>query len=333
MGMEVERFTEHRRTLFGIAYRMLGSATEADDIVQEAYLRARSAHEIPAAPGPWLATIVTRLCLDVLKSARARRETYVGTWLPEPVLTGEVVDLGARVSPLLGGADVDALEPGARLDAAESVSMALLVLLETLSPLERAAFVLRDVFDWEFDAIAAALERTPSTCRQLVHRARQHIASGQPRFRATEAERQRLLGAFVQALSEGDASKLASLFADDVVASSDGGGKVKAARRDVIGPDRVSRLLIGLGRLGAQAGMLFEFCSVNGGPALLLREHGRLVAVLGIEVSPAGASLIWMLRNPDKLGRLEATLAAEAGATLDGSREVERVGRGGELLN
>lgn len=296
--LSAERFTEHRRTLFGIAYRMLGSAAEADDVLQEAYLRARSATEAPAAPGPWLATIVTRLCLDVLKSARARRESYVGPWLPEPVLTDELLGLGPEP------------DPSARVDAAESVSMALLVLLESLSPLERAAFVLRDVFDWEFDAIGAALERSPTACRQLVHRARERVAARQPRFRATEAERQRLLGALLAALQQGDAGALAALLAEDITATSDGGGKAKAARRVIRGRDHVARFLAGMAKRGASAGAEVTLASVNGGAALIVREEGRLATVIGFEVSPSGTSAIWLVRNPDKLARLSARLSA-----------------------
>ncbi|EYF07641.1 RNA polymerase sigma factor SigJ [Chondromyces apiculatus] len=312
MGLAAEHFTEHRRTLFGIAYRMLGSAAEAEDVLQDAYLRAASAKEPPDAPGPWLAVIVTRLCLDVLRSARARREAYVGTWLPEPVLTAEVLDIDPAPSGLHAGSLHAPSPPGARLDAAESVSMALLVLLETLSPLERAALVLRDVFDWEFDAIATALERSPATCRQLVHRARQHLAARQPRFRATEAEQQRLFHAFLQALAAGDAEALAPLLAADVVAMSDGGGKARAALRDITGRDRVSRFLAGTARKGAAEGFAVTLASLNGGPAFLGHLGGQLVVALGFEVTPEGASLVWMMRNPDKLSRLHERLAAAA---------------------
>jgi RNA polymerase sigma-70 factor, ECF subfamily len=314
MDIAADHFMEHRRALFGIAYRMLGSAADAEDVLQEAYLRARAAPAPPAAPGPYLATIVTRLCLDVLKSARARRETYVGPWLPEPVLTGELMDLEPAGEPSAWRA-LDASHtpsPSARLDATESASMALLVLLETLSPLERAAFVLRDVFDWEFEAIGAALERSPAACRQLVHRARQNVAARQTRFRATEAERQRLFHAFLRALEGGDAGALAVLLAQDVIATSDSGGKAQSARRHVLGRDRVSRFLLGLSQKGASAGVRFDVTSINGGPALLMREAGRLVTVLGTEITEAGASLVWIMRNPDKLARLAAKLAAAA---------------------
>lgn len=312
VAIAAESFVAHRRTLFGIAYRMLGSAAEAEDVVQEAYLRARAAAAPPEAPGPYLATIVTRLCLDVLKSARARREAYVGPWLPEPVLSDELLDGGA-LRGLTGVALEEAESPSARMDRAESVSMALLVLLETLSPLERAALVLRDVFDWEFDAIAAALERSPAACRQLVHRAREHLAARQPRFRATEAERQRLFGAFLEALNAGDAGALAAMLVEGATITADSGGKASAARRVVRGRDHVARFLAGLARKSArEEDLTFAVISVNGGPALLVRQGGEVIYVLGIEVSPAGIDAVWIVRNPDKLGRLAAQLGEPA---------------------
>ncbi|WP_437730797.1 RNA polymerase sigma factor SigJ [Sorangium sp. So ce1335] len=302
-GVSAECFTAHRRSLFGLAYRMLGSAAEAEDVVQEAYLRARAAAEPPDAPAAYLATIVTRLCLDVLKSARARRETYVGPWLPEPVATADLLDGAAAEYPgALGGVE----SPAARMDRVESISMAFLVVLESLSPLERAALILRDVFDWEFGAIAAALGRSPAACRQLVHRARDHVAARQPRFRATEAERQRLFGAFLEAAARGDAGALAAMLAEGASATPDSGGKASAARRVLSGRERVTRYFIGLFQKGA--GATTRIASVNGGPALLVYEGTRLVTAMGLDVSPAGVDAVWIMRNPDKLARLGAAL-------------------------
>lgn len=289
-------FADHRPYLFGIAYRMLGSAAEAEDVLQEAYLRVHASAEPVRAPAAYLATVVTRLCLDVLKSARARRESYVGTWLPEPVLTEQI----AGPAPA---------SPSARMDSVESISLAFLVLLEALSPLERAALVLRDVFDWDFEAIAAALERTPAACRQLVHRGRQHLAARTPRFRATEAERQRLFEAFLAAIQADDADALATMLSTDAVAISDSGGKARAARNTVEGRDRVSKLLRGLARKGGAGGFSeIRFASLNGGPALLGWEGGRLTTVVSIDPSPAGIDRVWFLRNPDKLAHLAAQL-------------------------
>ncbi|WP_437950236.1 RNA polymerase sigma factor SigJ [Sorangium sp. So ce296] len=305
-GVSAECFTAHRRSLFGLAYRMLGSAAEAEDVVQEAYLRARAAGEVPEAPGPYLATIVTRLCLDVLKSARARREAYVGPWLPEPVPTGDLLDVGGAAAGYPGeGAGAES--PAARMDRVESISMAFLVVLESLSPLERAALILRDVFDWEFDALAGALGRSPAACRQLVHRAREHVAARQPRFRATEAERRRLFEAFLDAAARGDAGALAAMLAEGASVTPDSGGKASAARRVLSGRDRITRYLIGLWRKGAGA-IVTRVASVNGAPALLVYEGARLATAVGLDASPAGIDAIWLMRNPDKLARLEAAL-------------------------
>ncbi|XXX73240.1 RNA polymerase sigma factor SigJ [Sorangium sp. So ce134] len=307
-GVSAECFTAHRRSLFGLAYRMLGSAAEAEDVVQEAYLRARAAEEVPEAPGAYLATIVTRLCLDVLKSARARREAYVGPWLPEPVPTGDVLDGGAAAAAYLPGAPAGAESPAARMDRVESISMAFLVVLESLSPLERAALILRDVFDWEFDAVAGALGRSPAACRQLVHRAREHVAARQPRFRATEAERRRLFEAFLDAAARGDAGALAAMLAEGASVTPDSGGKASSARRALSGRDRITRYLIGLWRKGAGASIITRVASVNGAPALLIYEGARLATAIGLDASPAGIDAIWIMRNPDKLARLGAAL-------------------------
>lgn len=284
-----ESFTRHRRHLFGIAYRMLGSAAEADDVLQEAYLRALRAPELPERPVAYLTTIVTRLCLDVLKSARTRRTAYVGPWLPEPVRSEEILSL-------------DGDEPSARIDAAESLSMGFLLLLETLSPLERAALVLRDVFDWDYDDIAAAIERQPATCRQLVLRGRRHLAARQPRFVATEAERQRLFEAFLAAMLAGDEAALTKMLADDATSISDSNGKARAARRVVRGGSRVARLLTGITRKRGAAEV--SLVALNGGPALVARQKGRVTLAMGLDVSFAGIDRVWLVVNPDKLARL-----------------------------
>src|SRR5476649_444212 len=213
---EVDLFQTHRPALFAVAYRMLGSATDAEDVVQDAWLRFDSAQpsDLRSARA-YLTTIVTRLCLDRLKSARATREEYVGPWLPEPVVT-----------------DVRH-EPERSLALAESVTLAFMVLLETLSPEERAVFLLREVFDYEYAEIAAMLDTTPANARQLFHRATARIADRRPRFHEAADEKRRLVARFVSALRDGDAGALTSVLAEDVGFLSDGGGKVPAARRPV----------------------------------------------------------------------------------------------------
>ena len=293
----VDLFQAHRPLLFGVAYRMLGSATDAEDVVQDAWLRYSSA---PAAdvrsPKAYLTTIVTRLCLDRLKSARATRETYVGPWLPEPVATAD--------------------EPGPERSAAlaESVTLAFMLLLETLSPEERAVFLLREVFEHDYADIAAALETTPANCRQLFHRAKARIAEKRPRFRGRVADKLPLVGRFVDALRAGDTDRLASVLADDVGFWSDGGGKALAARRPVHGRDNVAAMLAGFRRLAPSAGInladvALDVGEVNGEPAMLMRIAGRLDSVYTFTIEDHGISAIRVVRNPDKLQFLERQLA------------------------
>src|SRR6266851_5035538 len=225
---EVDLFQAHRSRLFGVAYRMLGSASDAEDVVQDAWLRYSNARPADLrSPAAYLTTIVTRLCLDRLKSARTAREEYVGPWLPEPLVTDE------------------APGPERSVALAESVTLAFMVLLETLSPEERAVFLLREVFDHEYDEIAGMLDTTPANCRQLFHRAKTHLADRRPRFRDAAGEKRPLVSRFVAALRAGDADELMSVLAEDVGFWSDGGGKVLAARRPVFGREQVALMLAG----------------------------------------------------------------------------------------
>src|SRR5882672_8493568 len=225
---EIELFQANRPLLFGVAYRMLGSASDAEDVVQDAWLRYAAAPPSDLrSPKAYLTTIVTRLCLDRLKSARATREEYVGTWLPEPVATG------------------DRHEPEQSVALAESVTLAFMVLLETLSPEERAVFLLREVFDYEYGEIGEMLDTTPANCRQLFHRAKGRIAERKPRFRATLDEKRPLVERFVRAFREGSEEELTRVLAADVGFWSDGGGKVLAARRPVSGREHVVNMLLG----------------------------------------------------------------------------------------
>lgn len=271
-------FTEQRGPLFAIAYRMLGSVAEAEDVLQEAWLRVQKVRvgesatpgepeqAIAREPVALLKTVVVRLCLDQLKSARRAREAYVGPWLPEP-LRQEPAD-GSRADERMG--------------EIESVSMAFLLVLEALSPLERAAFLLREVFDYEFAEIARLLDRSEVSCRQLCHRAREHVAARRSRFHASREQQQRLMQAFVAALTSGDAAAMAGLLRADAVVSSDGGGEVRAALKTVQGRDRSTRLLLGLARRGA-AGVSITPDWLNGCAALLLWSEGVLVGALLLE--------------------------------------------------
>jgi len=273
-----------------MAYRMLGSAMEAEDIVQEAYLRYRATPpESIGALKSFVTTIVHHLCIDHLKSAQARRENYVGTWLPEPIITG---DGAALLSPLR------------QITDRESISMAFLVLLESLSPLERAVFLLREVFDYEYAEIAQITGRNEAACRQLFSRAKKHISEHRPRFPASPEAHAKMVGRFMEACIAGDMDGLMSLLAEDVTAWSDGGGKVSAAARHPIqGRDKVARGIIGL-LSRAPEGTTVEVIEANGLPALLVRVKGQIVSVLTLEVEGDFIRAVRNVANPDKLAHL-----------------------------
>ena len=284
-----------RRTLMGLAYRMLGSVADAEDVVQEALVRWHR-HPSPAAvesPRAYLAQVTVRLCLDRLKSARARREVYVGPWLPEPVL------------------DTDGLRPADALsELASDLSVALLLTLERLSPLERAAFILHDIFEMEWSDVAATLGRTEAACRQLASRARVHIRDDRPRFRPSAEERERVLAAFAGAIATGDVSALSRLLAEDAVFLSDGGGEVKAALKPVKGRDRVARLLFGLHAKGLAepGGYSFSAASINGLPGFLVRSGARRVETVALDLDGAGTiTAVYAVSNPNKLRHIETS--------------------------
>ncbi len=274
-------FEAHRPTLFAIAYRMLGDRAGAEDIVQEAFLKSRDASDIES-PRAWLSTVVTRLCLDQLKSARARRESYVGPWLPEPLPTGDKPDA---------------------LMARETISVAFLVLMETLSPVERAVFLLHEVFDYSHAEVAEIVAKDEAAVRQILHRAKSHVVARRPRFSGSREQHQRLLAGFLQACTAGDVAGLKQLLADDVVSLSDGGGKVLAALKPVEGADSVARLLIGLTKKGV-AGASYEMMMVNGDLAIVVRAEGRVDSVVAIATDGDKITEIEIMRNPDKLGRI-----------------------------
>jgi RNA polymerase sigma-70 factor (TIGR02957 family) len=286
-------FQALRPLLFSIAYRMLGSASDAEDAVQDTWLRYRDAVDV-RSPRAFAATIVTRLCLDRLKAARTVREQYVGPWLPEPVLT----------SPTEG--------PDVTLQRSESVTFAFLVLLETLSPEERAVFLLKEAFDYSHAEIAEMLALTEANSRQLFHRAKARLKEGQPRPEGTPAARRAVADRFAAALQAGDAGALASLLARDVGLWSDGGGKVSAARRPLAGRDEVLNFLTGLHRVAVTSGQLAQISltvdEVNGEPALLQRMAGRLDAVHVLSVREGAIEGLRIVRNPEKLAYIERQL-------------------------
>jgi RNA polymerase sigma-70 factor (ECF subfamily) len=297
---EVERFETLRPWLFQVAYRMLGTASDAEDVVQDAWLRYSAvASSGIGSPKAYLTTIVTRLCLDRLKSARAQREAYVGPWLPEPILT----DL--RLQPE---------GPEQSLALAESVTLAFMLLLETLTPEERAVFLLREVFEYTHDEIAGMLGTTAANCRQLLHRAKAHVAARRPRFRAATEEKRHLVGRFVSALREGNAEALSRVLAEDVGLWGDGGGKVLAARRAVLGRAQVLKMLLGIRRTAPSAGIALEnvaleILEVNGEPALVMRVAGEVDSVYGCAVADGAITAIRVVRNPEKLTYLRRQLA------------------------
>ena len=280
----VEAFEAHRRALTGLAYRMLGSRAEAEDVVQEAYLRWHTVNPgTIEQPRRYLGTVVTRLCLDRMKSAKARHEIYVGQWLPEPVVD-EVFDA----------------EPVG--DLARDLSVALMLMLERLSPLERAAFLLHDVFGLDFAEVAAALGRGDAACRQLAARARAHIDAGRPRFPASQEEGHRLAAAFHEAAASGDLHTLTQLLAKDAVLYTDGGGKRAAAFNPIHGADKILRFLAGVSRKNsALQTMQVRAAIINGLAGFVMSEADGSVSTMAFECSAGRIAAIYVVRNPEKL--------------------------------
>jgi RNA polymerase sigma-70 factor (ECF subfamily) len=282
-----EEFEELRPLLFAIAYRILGSVAEAEDAVQETWLRYESSPTQPVSTKAFLSAVVTRISIDVLRSARVRREAYVGDWLPEPLLTDPYED------------------PARSAELADSVSMAALLLLERLSPLERAVFVLREVFGFRFSEVAAAVGRSEAAVRQLAVRARRHMDTGQPRFEADRRERDELAVRFFDALRDGDVDGLKELLAADVQLVGDGGGKAPALARTVIGADRVARVLAANFPLLAQVDARVHPREVNGQPGAVLRDRdGKVLGTLTLDVLGGRVQMIRSVANPDKLAHM-----------------------------
>ena len=279
---EGDPIAPYRRRLLGLAYRMLGSRSDAEDVVQDAYLRFADADDV-RNPEAFLVTVVTRLCLDRLKSAKAQREIYVGPWLPEPVF------------------DTDGLATEAATELADDLSFALLLALDRLSPQERAAFLLHDVFDIPFSEIAAMLGRSEPACRQLATRARRAVRDERPPHAAAPDSHEHLLKAFVEAVASGDLSRLTGLLREDAVAVTDGGGRKSAALHPLYGADKIARFFIGVAGKNAHRDIRIEPAMINGSIAALLYLDGELDHTLSVSSDGEKIAAVYLVRNPDKL--------------------------------
>ena len=307
MSNPAATFEPYRRRLLGLAYRMLGSMADAEDAVQEAYLRWHGAdRDNVSDPRAFLMTTTTRICLDMLTSARARREEYVGPWLPEPVV------------------DTAALAPDSRTELAEDLSIALLLTLDRLSPLERAAFLLHDVFDFSFSEVASALERSDAACRQLAARARAHVRALRPRGATAplgadgiDAKHARLMSTFLAATSSGDLEALTELLASDVRVVTDGGGKVRSALDVVDGADRAARFLVEVTRKRPGAwwrdDFTLRFATINGLPGVIVDAPEGPMQTAAFEIDGDVIRALYVVRNPDKLRHLAASAPHQGG--------------------
>ncbi|GAA2628199.1 RNA polymerase sigma-70 factor [Streptomyces spororaveus] len=305
---KVEEFEDLRSLLFSIAYRILGSVSEAEDAVQETWLRFDASTTRPESTKAFLSTTITRLSIDVLRSARVRREAYVGPWFPEPLLNDPYQD------------------PARSVELADSVSMAALLLLERLSPLERSVFVLREVFAFGFDEVATAVGRSEAACRQLLVRARRHMEAGEPRFRADRQERRELATRFLDAMKDGDVGGLQRLLAADVQLVGDGGGKAPQLAKAIVGAQNVARLLTSVFPWLIRLGVTTEPHDVNGEPGAIARDpDGKVLHVLAFELLDGRVRTIRSVVNPDKLAHLGPV--ADAWAIDRTLREARRGGR------
>ncbi len=285
-----EEFERYRVLLFSIAYRMTGSASEAEDLVQETWLRYQaSAGQEIASLKAYLTTIITHLALDYLKSARVTREQYFGTWLPEPILTSE--------------------DGGAILERQEELSLAFLRLLETLSPPERAVFLLHEVFDYPFSEIGEMLEKSPANCRQIFHRAKQALEDKRARFHPEPRRQRQLLLGFLSASQAGDMATFTNLLAEDAITWADGGGKVQTVPKPIYGQQAVARFWLSVARKSPRP-LTYTPEEINGEPAMLFWDEDRLVGVLTLALSDAGVQEVYAMLNPEKLAYLQQQLSA-----------------------
>jgi RNA polymerase sigma-70 factor (ECF subfamily) len=282
-----QSFEEHRRFLLSLAYRMLGSLSEAEDAVQDCYLRWHQADRAAVTNArAYLAKTVTRLCIDRLKSARARRETYVGSWLPEPVLEAET--LSAETAS----------------EYADDLSVGLMLALERLSPLERAAFLLHDIFDVEFPEVARLIDRNEAACRQLAARARTHVRTARPRFSVAPEAGADIAAAFATAVRSGDVGALAHLLAADAVLHSDGGGRKAAAINPIFGRDRIARFFAGVARKFAEPVVGLRMMPINGLPGIIVTFSDGSLETTALEIVDGKIVALYIVRNPDKLAHL-----------------------------
>jgi RNA polymerase sigma-70 factor (ECF subfamily) len=296
-GDQGEAFEHYRVLLFSLAYRMTGSASDAEDLVQETYLRyqASESTEIVSLKA-YLTTIITRLALNYLKSARVAREQYIGTWLPEPILTSE-----------------DGGFPGTALEQQEALSLAFLRLLEALSPPERAVFLLHEIFDYPFSEIGSMLSKSPATCRQILHRARQALQDRRARFEPEPQRQRQLLLRFLSASQAGDMTALTSLLAQDAISWSDGGGKVQTNLKPIYGQQAVARFWLSVTRKN-QRPLTLTLAEINGSPALLFWDEDSLAVVISLTLSAVGIQEIYALLNPEKLAYLQKQLSGHGTA-------------------
>lgn len=282
-----ELYQQHRPLLFSIAYRMLGSVADAEDMLQETYLRWQQAFSAEIRnPRAFLVTIISRLCINHLQSARVEREEYFGQWLPEPLVT----------EPASDAADV--------LEIGESLSIAFLALLERLTPVERAVFLLREVFDYEYSEISRILEQSEANCRQILRRARQHVTPDRPRFEPSTEQREKLLQKFLEASSRGDMEGLLALLSNDVVLYADGGGKATAVPNPIYGPENVARFLIHAPKKFLPQNLVRRMVQINGPPGIVSYLEGHPFSVFTLDIAAGRVRNIYIVANPEKLAHL-----------------------------
>jgi RNA polymerase sigma-70 factor, ECF subfamily len=289
----IDDFNLHRPLLFSIAYRMLGTVTDAEDMVQETFLRwQQTANETVRSANTYLSTIITRLCIDHLRSARVQREQYVGTWLPEPMLTQQ------------------SHHPTDLMELAESLSIAFLSVLERLSPIERAVFLLRDVFDYDYDEIGQMVGKSPTNCRQILSRAKQHLTDQRPRFPVPRTQQEQITAQFLDASTKGDLQDLLLLLAKDVTFCSDGGGKVVATLKPIHGAVKVARMLLAV-RNKWLLNPVSRLTEINGQPGIIHYVDGNIYSVMTFEIVDGCIQSIYCVRNPEKLRQVPKEISSE----------------------
>ncbi|PZD71782.1 ECF RNA polymerase sigma factor SigJ [Acaryochloris thomasi RCC1774] len=299
----LETFQQYQSLLFGIAYRMLGTIMDAEDMVQETFLRwQRASNNQVQSPKRYLTTIVTRLCIDRLRSAQVKREQYIGPWLPEPIVTS-------------------AADPAAKAEQADSLSMAFLVLLERLSPIERAVFLLREIFDYDYNTIGLIVEKSPSNCRQIARRAKQRIHDVRSRFSTSPHQREEITQQFLRACEQGDLQGLLNLLADDITLYSDGGGKVVAALKPLHRNVKVARFLLAINRRQQRLGLYSEaqFIQVNSQSGLLYTTANTIDSVMAFDVAQGHIQTLYFVRNPEKLRQASTDRDFASRTTLEAS--------------